>query len=305
MKSCSFKERYQHLLVFKHRDVEEIIDMSFHRPAAAVFAATIYSLPITPNHVTYMSLVAGWTGSLVMYDAAISNLYFGQFGYILAAILFLTSVILDCADGQIARAKGGGTRMGRIVDGLVDAMVVVSLYVVFVIDVANRFDTFWVGLTIAAGLSMWVQVGIYDKVKSVYMSRTTPSSADGNESMEEVAAAWEEIKARGSVGEKIGMFIYFKVLLQLQSIIAPGSAAIDPKKLTEEEIGTFRAKFSDSLRRSTFLGLGTHMLLIYSAVFFTAFWPAALLILQIIFLTVFNGLLIDALLSNGKMSKDH
>ncbi len=301
----NFKDRFHHLLVFKHRDVEEIIDMHFHRPAAALFAATIYTLPITPNHVTYMSLVAGWTGSLVLYDAAISNVYFGQYGYVLAAILFLISVIFDCADGQIARAKGGGTRMGRIVDGLVDAMVVVSLYIVFAIDIANRYDSTWLMITVAAGISMWVQVGIYDKVKAVYMSRTTPSGADGTESMEEVAAAWKDIKATGTIGEKIGMFIYYKVLLQLQYIIAPGTAAIDPQKLTDTEIAKFRKRFSGPLRVTTFLGLGTHMLLIYTAVFLTAFWPPALLGLQVIFLTVFNFILVYALVTNGKMSKDH
>ncbi len=300
-----FKERYNHLLIFKHPDVEEMIDMFFHRPAAAVFAATIYSLPITPNHVTYLSLVAGWTGSLVMYDVALSNHYFDDFGYILAAILFLVSVVLDCADGQIARAKGGGTRMGRIVDGLVDALVVISLYIVFVIDIANRYGSKWAMITAAAGISMWVQVGIYDKVKAVYMSRTTPSGADGNESMAEVAAAWDEIKLRGTIGEKVGMFIYFKILLQIQYAIAPGTAAVDPETLTQKSIEAFRRKFSSSQRVCTFLGLGTHMLFIYCAVFLAAFWPPILLGLQILFLTVFNLILIYALLINRKMSNDN
>ncbi len=300
----TFKERYDKLLVFKHPDVEEIIDMFFHRPAAAIFASAIFSTSITPNQITYASLMMGWSGSLVMYDAAISHVVFGDMGYVLAAVLYLFSVILDCADGQIARAKGGGTRMGRIVDGLVDAMVVVSLYVVMVIDLGNRYGSKWAIVTGLAGISMWIQVAVYDKVKAVYMSRTSPSGADGTESMEEVAAAWEEIKEKGSFGEKVGMFIYFKILLQLQNVIAPGSAAVDENRLTEGEIRAFQYKYADVQRITTFLGLGTHMLFIYCAIAMAAFWPPALLGLQFIFLTTFNFLLIYSLLVNRKMTND-
>ena len=298
----TFRERYDKLLTFKHPDVEEIVDMQVHRPAAAAFAATIYYLPITPNQVTYASLAVGWTGSVFLYDAAFTH-YLGSWGYLLAGLFYFASVILDCADGQLARAKGGGTRMGRIVDGLVDAFVVVALYVVLTFDIANRWGAAWGLLAGLAGFNAWAQIVVYDKVKAIYMSRTAPSDADGTESLEEVGAAYEEIKKSGSLGEKIGYFIYYKVLLQVQEKFAPGSAEIDPEKLTPEAIVSFRSTFRDTMRVTTFLGLGTHMMLIYTAIVLATWWPPVLLGMQFAFITTFNLALGAALSGSRKMSR--
>ena len=296
-----FRERFDRLLTFKHPDVEEIVDMEFHRPAAAGFAATIYNLPITPNQVTYASLATGWLGSVFLYDAAFLN-HFGSWGYLCAAVLYLISVILDCADGQLARAKGGGTRMGRIVDGLVDALVVLVLYVILVFDMGKQHGFAWGVATAAAGISAWAQIVVYDKVKAIYMSRTSPSDADGTESLEEVAAAYEQVLATGTTGEKIGYFIYYRVLLQIQERFAPGTARVDPSKLTVKGIGDFRQTFRATMRSVTFLGLGTHMLLIYGAMAVAAFWPPALLVLQVAFLTLFNVVLAFALVGGRRMA---
>lgn len=299
----SFIDNYHKLLAFKHPDVEEVIDMQFHRPAAAVFASSIYNFPITPNMVTYASLLVGWFGAYVMHDAAFGgSLRFGPMGYMFAGNLFLFSVILDCADGQIARAKGGGTTLGRIVDGLVDALVVIALYIVMTFDVANRFGVMWGLLTGVAGFCAWAQVVVYDKVKAMYLARTSPSSADGNESMEEVAAQYEEIQKSGSVGEKIGFFIYYKVLLQVQEKFAPGDTKVPDEKLTPEAIAEFRKTFQTPMRIATFLGLGTHMFFIYTAVMVSAVWPFALLGLQITFVTTFNLVLAYTLFVARKMA---
>ena len=40
-------------------EAEEILDLIFYRPLALGFVKLIYRLPVTPNQVTYLSLLAG------------------------------------------------------------------------------------------------------------------------------------------------------------------------------------------------------------------------------------------------------
>jgi hypothetical protein len=55
---------------------------------------------------------------------------FGSYTFLfIGAILYFSSNVLDCADGQIARLKKNGTKVGRIVDGFVDYIVSIFVFV--------------------------------------------------------------------------------------------------------------------------------------------------------------------------------
>lgn len=99
-------------------------------------------LPITPNQVTYGSLVVGLLGSFFLYRAAF--LGGASWNYAAAGLLLFASVILDCADGQIARAKGGGSRMGRILDGMVDLFVMLPAYAIPGFVLARHSGRIWI-----------------------------------------------------------------------------------------------------------------------------------------------------------------
>ena len=53
----------------------------------------------------------------------------GTYQYLVyGAILYFLCNILDCADGQIARLKKNGTKVGRIVDGFIDYIVSTAVF---------------------------------------------------------------------------------------------------------------------------------------------------------------------------------
>src|SRR5213082_3099465 len=85
-------EEYKRSL--KMPEAEEIFDLLFYRPIAFVFVKIIYRLPITPNQVTGLSLLAGlisaWYFSLGASAALVS-----------AAAWYAIANILDCSDGQL------------------------------------------------------------------------------------------------------------------------------------------------------------------------------------------------------------
>ena len=101
--------------------VEEWADRRFFRPAGWRIATSLLPTRISPDAVTFASLVLGiLAGHLFWYRSAWINAA--------GVLLFIVSDVLDSADGQLARLRGTSTRMGRILDGLADAGRFVSLY---------------------------------------------------------------------------------------------------------------------------------------------------------------------------------
>ncbi|MCI0715598.1 MAG: CDP-alcohol phosphatidyltransferase family protein [Chlorobi bacterium] len=113
-------------------EVEEIFDLIIYRPLAFVFVKATYSTNLTPDQVSLVALIIG--------SAAGVLLGFGEYSfYVIGACLYIISNILDCADGQIARLKKNGTKVGRVVDGFVDYIVSIFIFVGIAIGLSRQF----------------------------------------------------------------------------------------------------------------------------------------------------------------------
>jgi phosphatidylglycerophosphate synthase len=84
------------------------------RPAAAVVVYLLRSTPITPNQVTFLSVLV-CAGACAMFV-----LLPGWQGAIAAAAVFEVSFVLDCADGQLARIRQTPSVLGHLLDFLMD-----------------------------------------------------------------------------------------------------------------------------------------------------------------------------------------
>lgn len=284
-----FAERYRQALAFKSLDVEEYVDRYFHRPIAAVIAAVLIPLPVTPNQVTLAGLATGWIGVFFLYW----GFFVGQLGpswawAVAAGFLFL-SMLLDCADGQLARATGGGSRVGRILDGFVDVLVLLPTYVVLGMGVYAEYGIGWLTITAVAGFSTWAHCIVYDKLKNLYLARTKPEAdgADGAESIEDVQCDYDDACNGGSVLERFLLYVYLGYL-QVQQRLASGSTKKKTEALTKQQIRQFRRQNRSTMRMAAVLGLGSHMLVIYTGLFAMIFVFEAVLVMQIVFATVFN-----------------
>lgn len=290
-----FAARYRQALRFKSKDVEEPVDMAWHRPIAAAATALILDLPLKPNHLTWMSLWIGWGASGVYYFTAFDTSIPTEWGYPLAALMLFVSVIFDCMDGQLARAKGGGTRMGRILDGAVDAFVLVVFYVLMVFDVGARHGSLWFWVCAFAGITSWIQMLVYDKLKSLYLEHTLadPRSADAAEDMDEVLVEWAEIKRTGSIVDKFLFGLYVHGQLKFSALFSgKGDDRVKRTVNTEEEIAVYRARHRGTMRLVTNLGLGTHMIFIYTAVALVPLWGWSIVAVNVLFAVVLNLVLI-------------
>ncbi len=123
----------QYKASLKAIEVEEIFDLIIYRPLAFLFVKATYSINITPDMVSVAALTIGSTAGVMFGFGSYTFLFIG-------AILYFTSNVLDCADGQIARLKKNGTKVGRIVDGFVDYIVSIFVFVGIGIGLTKQYN---------------------------------------------------------------------------------------------------------------------------------------------------------------------
>jgi phosphatidylglycerophosphate synthase len=102
--------------------VEEYIDLFLYRPLAFLLVKSVYRTKITPDHLTYSALIAGVAAG-IFYSLGTRDTS------LVAACLYFFFIVLDCSDGQLARLKGNGTPVGRILDGIADYTAAIAVYV--------------------------------------------------------------------------------------------------------------------------------------------------------------------------------
>jgi hypothetical protein len=90
------------------------------RPLSLRMARALLETRVTPNQVTMVALICGVTGGLIS----------GAGGYTataLAALLVWAGAVIDCVDGDLARLRLQGSRLGQWLDTLADDLTTFAL----------------------------------------------------------------------------------------------------------------------------------------------------------------------------------
>jgi phosphatidylglycerophosphate synthase len=156
---------------------EELIDLVFYRPLAFFFVKLLLPLPITPNQISFLAMACGIAGGL--FFAGGTPRY-----WMAGGLLYGLSNILDCCDGMVARLKKNGALTGRIVDGMVDYIASLSVYIglgiglskaVFAKSIVLPFSP-WI-LIVLAVASHAAHAVFSDKYRNGYLTLKKPKPA--------------------------------------------------------------------------------------------------------------------------------
>ena len=240
----------------KSYDVEEIIDIFFYRPLSFLFVKLIYSTNITPNQISVVSMLFG----------ILTGVMFG-FGthkfFIFGAIALLISNILDCADGQLARLKKNGTGIGRVIDGFIDYVTGLSIYVGIGIGLSIATGDYlyvWI-ITAIGGFSRVLQNMLFDNYRNMYMANVYGKGSNLDKEIEEYTRLKRIIdKTKGRFVEKFFVNIYIKYAT-FQS-----KTAKDEKMNVSSE--DYKNKNMMLLRTWSWIGSTTHLTAVMIACFF-------------------------------------
>lgn len=182
----------EYIKTLKGVEVEDLLDLVFYRPIGYAVVKLIAPTSITPNQVTLASVVCGLAGAACMARGTPTALALG-------GCLCAVYNILDCSDGQLARLKGTGTPLGRIIDGAGDYLVTIAVFVGMGIGLAHTAPEpllSWL-LVVAAGLtSAFLSILVdYYRTRFLDMSREKQSILD--EAQVRFAADYEAMRGTG------------------------------------------------------------------------------------------------------------
>ncbi|HMV32299.1 MAG TPA: CDP-alcohol phosphatidyltransferase family protein, partial [Gemmatimonadales bacterium] len=259
----------------KPPEVEEWVDERIHRPLARRVVALLLHTPITPNQVTLLSGIVGVSGGVVTGFAVA-----WPAGRLLGAALLFAAVVLDCCDGQLARARKISSTYGAILDGIADYAVGIALGVGAGFYMAATFGSPWYWLLALAGIaSSAVQSALFDHTKSRYIARAGAGYSEREEDLGAVRAerdrAWRERRLRDAL--LLALYHNYSTVQHAALQIAP---AADP--------AAYRAANAGRMRAWTLLGIGTHFALGYVLLAASYWWPAAIAVYFALCTTVLN-----------------
>ncbi|HTK82310.1 MAG TPA: CDP-alcohol phosphatidyltransferase family protein [Bacteroidota bacterium] len=231
----------------KMPEAEEVFDLIFYRPVAFLLVNVLILLPITPNQVTMLSLIAGVVAAWYLSVAAGSAL-------ILAAVWYCAANILDCSDGQLARLQKSGTPLGRVIDGVADYVSSVAIFIGIGMGLSATGHTAW-GLVIAAGVSSALHAILFDKYQGEFISTVR---GEQNALGDEVNRTTNELQSVTAAGKTPGrafiLRLYLRYLKVQQRMSATTEQPYDPE--------TYRLENLTMIRLWSFLGPTTNRTLL-------------------------------------------
>ena len=122
-------------------DLVEPVNRYIQDPIAKQIVGFLKNTAVTPNQVTYFSVLVGFASGYAFSFASPAFL-------VLGGILLEATLVLDCVDGQLARAKGMASDWGRLIDGIAGYFA----YLAVVIGLIKGFPEYGQTLKIIAGL---------------------------------------------------------------------------------------------------------------------------------------------------------
>lgn len=189
----------------KDISVEATLDLYLFRPIGFVIVKLIYRFPVTPNQLSFSAIVTGIISGVLFAKG-------GAAGFLYAGIFYGVTNILDCCDGMIARLKKTGTYTGRIIDGFVDYVKTVAMYIGLGIGLSKAGFEFplspWLLVALSA-VSTALQSILFDYYRNEFMSHALGKVNSTQDEIKKFSAQLEKLKqTKGKYFDRLLIRLY-------------------------------------------------------------------------------------------------
>lgn len=245
----------------KSVETEDPFDLYFYRIISFIFVKIIYRFPITPNQISVTAMILGVVSGY-FFSTATADSYF------IAGIFYTLYYILDCSDGQLARLKKNGTRLGRIIDGISDYVTHIAVYIGLGIGLANQSGdalSSWFVVIVSLG-SLMFQAALVDYYRNRYLEYQFGQTSLYGEYLLEFQQEYEELKKTGgSYTERFIYYVYLKYLKVQDIFISENKNGAKDKKFNTDD---FLLKNEKMIRLWTYMGTSLQITLLIIASLF-------------------------------------
>lgn len=261
----------------KAREVEGALDLLFYRKLGLRLARFFAACRLTPDHVTMLGTLCG---------IAAGHLYFYRsLGVNCAGMLLqVTANLLDNVDGQLARLTNRQSETGKVIDGIGDYLVFLSVYLHLCLRQMATGGSGWVWLlaTIAA-LCHVIQSAAAEFSRDAYVrfAKARGGQLQSSRSIRERARALRNLLLHLHANYAQTQERALPALARLRDAIATNFAAGIPDWFAQE----YQSAHEGVPRRSRLLGTSTRMLALFIALFLR--YPLGYFIFEI---TIMNAI---------------
>ena len=151
------RKNYQHACA--NSNVTDFWTLYFCRAFASLLVTILRKTRITPNHLTYFSLITHIIGIIFLV----------KMNYIIAPLLIMFGQVLDAADGQLAVIKKMTTIYGSYLDLIVDALKdLISYSVLLWLFIGSEYEIMGIVSLFLVSLSLildWANRHIINSIK--------------------------------------------------------------------------------------------------------------------------------------------
>ena len=145
------KERHEQLQrdlesAQKANDVEDKFDTIVYGTFSMLLAHFFIKHKVSANAVTLLSLLFGIIGSFFFFSQHVLVNFIG-------ILIEFFAVVLDCADGQVARMTHTSSQLGRFLDGVVDTICFFAVYFSLGLRMTNEVIPF---SAVKWGIYIWI-----------------------------------------------------------------------------------------------------------------------------------------------------
>jgi len=256
-------------------DGQEVLSEWLHRPAGIWLARRLVPTAITANQLTIAGGAVGVVAGGLMWAGAHKPPLL-----IVGAVVFILACIIDCADGELARARNAQSEWGMMLDGITDNVggTAVFLAMAYNVVIYTGMPVLWL-LGLAAALSAAAHVWLYDARKRQYL--TCIGITIDNQPASVLATRRRDAQRAGAIRQSI-LLAGYEFFRRAQSVGRAETRASDPV--------LFRNKNRRRMRAWSFLGATTHFVPLYLAALINPIWPASFLACELYYVVVLNGL---------------
>ena len=242
-------EEYKRSL--KHIEAEEPLDLFFYRIVSFIFVKIILPLPITPNQLSMAALVMGII-SAVFYGIGTSE------ALIAAGVFYSLYYLFDLSDGQVARLKKNGTRVGRIIDGIADYVTHVSIFIGLGIGLGNTAEA-WI-LVIITLICLMAHVVLFDFYRSRYLEYTIGEVSLYGDDLVQFKEEYEQMKTEGGhYFDRFVFAVYLKYLSMQRLVISRKSNEQNTRRFDRQD---FLRRNKPVIRLWSVMGSSLHISLL-------------------------------------------
>lgn len=210
------------LHIEKAHELQEPIDLWFYSPLGHALVRVLKRTPATPNMVSAASVVAAGLGAWFYLDRSLR-------GATLGTAMVVLSALFDTADGQLARATGRGTALGRLIDGLCDNLAFVCLYISVMLTLAVRLELplpLSIAICAATGAQQMLQCAMSDYARLLFVELGLGERSLDTEEPDAVQKRIDAAAARGASFLSLALMRQHHRYVRMQRRLLPSSGQL-------------------------------------------------------------------------------